>query len=115
MPFFQVPEVCVLQAAAMAAKLEDEVSARAAAKASCARVETHSVKEEVLAESSEDVEMGLEEVSVRSLSEVSLGDVKEVLSLIERASSNQDEVLSLLYLKEAQEQAKALLRLEESL
>ena len=99
----------------MAAKLEEEVSARAAAKASRSRVETHLVKEEELEENLEDVEMGLEEVSDRGRPEVSLDDVKKILSMIERASSHQDEAFAFSFLKEVQEQAKALLRLEESL
>ncbi|KAG0589041.1 hypothetical protein KC19_2G287300 [Ceratodon purpureus] len=110
----QVPEICVLQAAAMAAKLEDEVSARAAAKASCSKVRTQLVKEEELEENLEDVEMELEAVSDRRLPEVSLDDVKKVLSMVEWASSHEDEVLALSCLKEAQEQAKTLLRLEET-
>ena len=98
----------------MAAKLEDEVSARAAAKASCSKVRTQLVKEEELGENLEDVEMELEAVSDRRLPEVSLDDVKKVLSMVEWASSHEDELLALSCLKEAQEQAKTLLRLEET-
>lgn len=98
--FFQVPEVCVLQAAAMAAKLEGEVSARAEAKASCSKPDTLLVKEEELQE------------SVKGSSERGFN---EVLSMIERASSHQDDVLALSCLKEAQDQARTLLRLQGSL
>jgi hypothetical protein len=99
----------------MAAKLEDEVSARAAGKASSSKVETQLVKEEELEENLEDVEMGLEAVSDRIDPEVSLDDVKKVLFMVERAISHEDEVSALPCLKEAQEQAKTLLRLEKSL
>jgi hypothetical protein len=46
---------------------------------------------------------------------VSLDDVKKVLFMVERAISHEDEVSALPCLKEAQEQAKTLLRLEKSL
>jgi len=109
-PFFQVPEVCVLQAAAMAAKLEGEVSARAEAKASCSKPDALVVKEEELQESVKE-----SEVSERGFTEVSLDNLNKVLSMIERASSHQDDVLAVSCLKEAQAQAKTLLRLEGSL
>jgi len=109
LPFFQVPEVCVLQAAAMAAKLEGEVSARTQAKASCSTPDTALVKEVLQASLKES-----EEPSERGFTEVSLDNLKNVLSMIERANSHQDDVLALSCLKEAQEQVKTLLGLEGS-
>lgn len=111
MPYFQVPEVCVLQAAAVAAKLEGEVSARAEAKASsCARSETtESVKAPGKASEEASAERGFQ------CDELSLDDLNKVFSSIEKASSHQDDALALSCLKEAQAQARTLLKPERSL
>lgn len=101
----------------MAAKLEGEVSARAEAKASCAKSDTLVVKEEELQDSVKHAGKGSEgEVSERrGFPDVSLENLNKVLSMIERASSLQDDVLALSCLKEAQAQAKTLLTPEGSL
>lgn len=90
----------------MAAKLEGEVSARTEAKASCSIPDT-ALELEGSVES--------EEPSERGFTEVSLDNLNDVLSMIERANSHPDDVLALSCLKEAQEQVKTLLGLEGSL
>lgn len=103
----QLPEVCVLQAAAKAAKLEEEVNSRtAAASASCSEPESHLM----------DVEgtTKLSEVAAeRSLTGLSLDDLTKLLSMVEMACSHQDEVSAFSCVKEAQAQARAVLSLHQ--